>query len=77
MPAVSAVVDIEADIWLRPDAPQSLFDSLPDLLTEAWAAEGGIGVDLVTSWIEARLHVDGVSRVEIKSPAATRRRRGQ
>ena len=69
--AVSDVVDIEADVWLKPDAPQSLFETLPDLLTEAWGAEGGIGADLVTSWIEARLHVDGVSRVEVRAPAAS------
>ena len=71
VPAVSAVIDIEADVWLLPDAPQSLFDSLSGLITDAWAAQGGIGVDLATSWIAARLHVDGVSRVEVKSPAAS------
>jgi len=69
--AVAAEIDIEVDIWLRPDASAVLIEELPGILAAAWADEGGIGVDLVTSWIAARLHVAGVARVEVVAPAAS------
>ena len=68
--AVSAEVDVEVDVWLRPEASAALLDDLPGILAAAWAGEGGIGVDLVTSWIAARLHVAGIARVDVVAPAA-------
>ncbi|MFI3903769.1 baseplate J/gp47 family protein [Ochrobactrum sp. S1502_03] len=67
-PAVATGTDIEADIWLLPDAAFGILDALPELLRQAWLNESEIGFDLEPSWIEARLHVSGVKRVDILSP---------
>lgn len=56
--------------WLLPEAPQSVFTGLEAVLRAAWATEGGIGFDLNPSWISARLHVPGVSKIEVTSPVA-------
>jgi len=70
-PAVASGTDIEADIWLLPDAAFGLMDVLPEILRQAWQAEAAIGFDLEPSWIEARLHVAGVKRVRLRSPSAS------
>jgi len=67
-PAVATGTDIEADIWLLPDAAFGLMDVLPEILRQAWKSEAAIGFDLEPSWIEARLHVSGVKRVQVRSP---------
>lgn len=68
--AVFQVVNIEADIWLLPEASNSLIDVLPGLLRDAWAAETGLGFDLTRAWLTARLMVSGVQRVEILNPTS-------
>lgn len=68
--AVFQVVDVEADIWLLPEASNSLIDVLPGLLRDAWAAETGLGFDLTRAWLTARLMVSGVQRVEILNPTS-------
>lgn len=70
-PAVASGTDIEADIWLLPDAAFGLMDVLPDLLRQAWQTEAAIGFDLEPSWIEARLHVSGVKKVQVRHPSAS------
>lgn len=70
-PAVSQIVEVEAEIWLMPDAPLTVFDKLASSLTEAWRKEAGIGFDLDLSWLAARLHASGVKRVNIVSPGAS------
>lgn len=67
-PAVATGTDVEADIWLLPDAAFGILDSLPEVLRQAWLIESEIGFDLEPSWIESRLHVSGVKRVNILSP---------
>lgn len=69
--AVSTVVNIVADVWLRPEASQQIITDLPASIQAAWAATARIGDDLTLSWILSRLHVDGVSRVEVMAPAAS------
>jgi phage-related baseplate assembly protein len=68
--ATQQTVNIIAKIWLLPEAPITVFEGLDAVLTAAWAAESGIGFDLNPSWIAARLHVAGVSKVEVTAPAA-------
>lgn len=68
--AVASTVDIEADVWLLPSAPQGTVDALEQTLRDAWEEEAGIGFDLEPSWIEARLHVPGVKSVDVLSPSA-------
>lgn len=70
-PAVATGTNIEADIWLLPDAAFGILDALPEILRQAWLAESEIGFDLELSWIESRLHVSGVKRVDILSPSAS------
>lgn len=69
-PAVATGTNIEADIWLLPDAAFGILDVLPEVLRQAWLAESEIGFDLEPSWLEARLHVSGVKRVDILNPTA-------
>ncbi|RBO90515.1 baseplate assembly protein [Pseudochrobactrum asaccharolyticum] len=69
--AVSSPTDIEADIWLLPNTTSAVIEALPGNLREAWANESGVGFDLEPSWVEARLHVPGVKRVRVITPADT------
>ncbi|OCC05115.1 hypothetical protein BA190_09370 [Labrys sp. WJW] len=68
--AVFSVVDIEADIWLLPETPDSVIQTLSDGLRAAWTSETGLGFDLVRAWISARLMKAGVQKVAVISPAA-------
>lgn len=69
--AVGATVNITADVWLRPEASQQIVTDLPDAVKVAWSDVARIGDDLALSWIHSRLHVDGVSRVEVTAPVDT------
>lgn len=68
---ISAVVNISAEVWLLPDAPASISSSLEAILRAAWDVESGMGFDLNPSWIKARLHVAGVSKVDVLAPLAS------
>ncbi|ELT46880.1 baseplate J/gp47 family protein [Brucella intermedia] len=68
--AVQNRTNVEANVWLLPSAPIADMTPLQEALRKAWTTETGIGFDLVPSWIEARLHVSGVQRVEMVSPTA-------
>lgn len=68
--AVFEVVNVAANVWLLPEAPDTLLDVLPETLKERWAEETGLGFDLTRAWLTARLMVPGIQRVEIVSPAA-------
>ena len=68
--AVSATVNIAADVWLLPSADLSVFSGLEAALRAAFDAEGGLGFDLTQSWITARLMRAGVQRVSITAPVA-------
>lgn len=67
--AAQQTINVAAKVWLLPDAPITVFTGLEAVLRAAWAAETGIGFDLNPSWIAARLHVPGVSKVEVIAPA--------
>ena len=71
VPATTATCNVVAKIWLLPDAPQSVFTGLEASLRAALLAEGGLGFDVTRSWLDAKLHVPGVQRVELTLPAAT------
>ncbi|MFN3892004.1 MAG: baseplate J/gp47 family protein [Beijerinckiaceae bacterium] len=69
--AVKTTVNIAADVWLLPTAPQSAFTGLAQALRDAWAAEGGLGRDLNVAWITARLMRPGIARVAVTAPAGS------
>lgn len=68
--AVQTIQPVTANIWLLPTAPASIVTGLGAILDAAIVNEGGLGFDLTRSWLTAKLHVDGVQRVEIVAPAA-------
>lgn len=67
--ATKTVVNVVADVWLRKNTPETVFDGLEDLLRDALDEDGGIGRDVNESWIKAKLMVAGVSKVAVISPA--------
>lgn len=71
VPATIATVNVTANIWLLPETPSTVADTLPDVLEAAFTNEGGLGFDITTSWLISKLHAPGVQRVELVSPAAT------
>lgn len=64
-------VNVTASIYLYPDTPSSVFDSLASRLSDAFDAISGMGWDVTPSWISAQLHPAGVQRVELSAPTAT------
>lgn len=64
-------VDVVANVYLYPDQPAAILNGLEQSIRTAFATEGGLGWDLATSWLISRLHVQGVQRVELLSPATT------
>jgi phage-related baseplate assembly protein len=66
--AVRTTIDVVADVWLLPNAPQATLDTLAQNLRDAWAVEGGLGRDLTPSWLVARLMRPGVARVSVTAP---------
>lgn len=67
--ATTQATNITVDVWLDPTADAAILDTLAAGLTAAWAAYGGIGRDLTTSWIVKTLMVPGVQRVDVIAPA--------
>lgn len=67
--ATSTTVDVAADVWLLPDAPQTVFDGLEAGLRAALAVQGGLGFDVTRSWLTATLHQPGVHKVVLHAPA--------
>lgn len=69
-PAGRVVVPITATIYLLPDAPLAVFDSLADSLAAAFAEEASLGWDVTPSWVIGQLQAPGVQRVELAAPAS-------
>jgi len=62
--------DVVANIYLYPETSSAVLDGLEDDLRTALDAEGGLGWNLSRSWLISRLHLAGVQRVELQTPAA-------
>ena len=65
--AVFTVVDVALDVWLLPDAMESILDTIPATVASAWASETGMGRDLVAEWVQARAMIAGVQRARMTS----------
>jgi len=70
VPAVIVPVDVTAQIWLTPTAPQAVFDGLSDALREEFAAVRGLGYNVAPSWVVSKLQAGGVQRVALSLPSA-------
>ncbi|MER9706031.1 baseplate J/gp47 family protein [Mesorhizobium sp. M0204] len=68
--ATQAPQNIVLNVSLLPNAPLAIVDSMEALIRAAWFYEGGIGFDLNPSWIASRVHIPGVSKVDVVTPAA-------
>lgn len=68
--ATQAPQNIILNVSLLPNAPLAITNSMEALIRAAWFDEGGIGFDLNPSWIASRVHIPGVSKVEVVTPAA-------
>lgn len=66
--ATSTTINVTADVWLLPEAPQTVFTELEATLRAALTEEGGFGFNAPRSWITAKLHRAGVARVLLNSP---------
>lgn len=66
--ATKDTVNISAQIWLLPDASQTIMSQLEPQLRGLFDDEGGLGFDLKRTWITARLHQTGVARVNLLAP---------
>lgn len=68
--AIFSVVDVTLDVWLLPDALESILEEIPSVVATAWAAETGLGRDLIAEWVQARAMIAGVQRARMTSPEA-------
>lgn len=68
--ATSTTVNVSADIWLQPDAPQSIFAGLEAALRAALQKDGGLGFNVTPSWLVAQLHQPGVHKVILQTPTS-------
>lgn len=60
---------VTANIYLYPDTPASILTGLEDAIRTDFTSEGGLGWNLSRSWLIKKLHLAGVQRVELTSPA--------
>tara|TARA_B100000459_G_scaffold52626_1_gene28134 strand:- start:6301 stop:7275 length:975 start_codon:yes stop_codon:yes gene_type:complete len=60
---------VTANIYLYPDTPTSILTGLEDSIRSDFTSEGGLGWNLSRSWLIKKLHLAGVQRVELTSPA--------
>jgi len=63
-------VNVQAQVWLLPEAPETVFENLEETLRAAFAAESGMGWDVTLSWLIAKLQQPGVQRVMLQVPTA-------
>lgn len=67
--AAQQVVNVEANMWLLPQASDGAIALAESKLRTAWAREMLLGRDVTRSWVLAQLQVDGVQRVDLVSPS--------
>ena len=66
--ALARPIDVAATIYRETSAPVDLPKRLADSLPSAVAEYARLGRDVPRSWLLSRLHVAGVSRVELTAP---------
>ncbi|CCF19165.1 Baseplate J family protein [Pseudorhizobium banfieldiae] len=66
--AVQTTVNLEADIWLLPDASDAVRNAAAENLRAQWALHQSLGKDLTQSWWTSKLMIGGVHKVVPISP---------
>jgi len=66
--AILITVSVQAKIWLRPDAPPGVLDTIKGGFPELLNKSRSLGWNLAKSWIIAALHISGVKRVALTAP---------
>ena len=61
-------VNVQAQVWLLPETPETVFENLEETLRTAFSAESGLGWDVTLSWLIAKLQQPGVQRVMLQAP---------
>jgi phage-related baseplate assembly protein len=67
--AILIPVSIQAKIWLRPEAPPGVMDTINSGFPELLNGSRSLGWNLARSWVIAALHISGVKRVELTTPS--------
>jgi len=70
VPAVIRVVNVEADIWLLPEAPITEMQAAEDRLKTEFAAARRLGWDFTADFVIASLRTSGVRRIVMITPEA-------
>ena len=70
VPVSLVPVTVTAQIWLYPDTPMAVFESLTARLNQAMTKEAVLGWDLTRSWLIGQLQQPGVHKVKLISPDA-------
>jgi phage-related baseplate assembly protein len=68
--AVIRVVNVEADMWLLPEASDDEYQKAEDRLKTEFAAARRLGWDFTGDFVIAALRTSGVRRVKMLSPSA-------
>ena len=66
--AVGALLDVEANITLLPDAPASAIDDIKEYFEQQLNLVNELGRDITRSWIISKLNTSDVHSVELLSP---------
>ncbi|MGX9427983.1 baseplate J/gp47 family protein [Bradyrhizobium sp. LeoA1S1] len=70
VPAVIRVVNVEADVWLLPEAPADELETAKTRLATEFAAARRLGWDFTADFVIAALRTSGVRRIVMITPAA-------
>ena len=70
VPAVIRIVNVEADIWLLPEAPADELQTAEDRLRVEFATARRLGWDFTADFVIAALRTSGIRRIVMITPAA-------
>ena len=68
--AVAGSFDVVVNMYLLPQTSIEALDVARQGLIDAWAAYGGLDVDVTRAWLTSKLMVPGVQRIEIIEPSS-------
>ena len=67
--AIQKSINVSAKLYREPSAPLNIAQTAQQNLVAALGNRARLGRDIARSWIDATLHMEGVARVELDSPA--------